>query len=41
MRVSFRAYVLHVAACGSIGAKFGTHMQINLESDIVFFYVMG
>ena len=22
---------IHVAACGPIGTKFGTHMEINLE----------
>ena len=28
--VSFQVCV-HVAACGPIGTKFGTHMQIHLE----------
>ena len=25
---------IHVAVCGPIGTKFGTHMQINLEKVV-------
>ena len=33
MCVSFQAYI-HVAVCGPIGTKFGTHMQIHLEKVV-------
>ena len=31
---------IHVAACGPIGTKFGTHMEIHLEMVSIYLYLL-